>query len=198
MKNLFLCFKQTIKVSDCFFRKRRIAYRYHTQDGNRRLIMRITKYNVSQTPDKVNYLVKESNSNYPMLNYTNCTSPEYVADIMHTVYQCDTLPEEHAWVLALTSSCKLIGIFEVSHGVADTSILNPREVFVRLCLIGAVKFIICHNHPSGQTFVSSDDLKTTLRMRECGEMMKIPLIDHIILGDNGTYTSIRQTYPEKF
>ena len=113
---------------------------------------------------------------------------EKIAEMMRIIYKANNLPEEYVWVAALSSKSKLIGMFEVSHGTATSSLINPKEIFSRLCLCGAVSFIIIHNHPSGDSKPSEDDMKVTKRLKECANLMGIKMLDHIIIGD--TYYSI--------
>ena len=54
---------------------------------------------------------------------------------------------------------------------------------MRLCLIGAIRFIAVHNHPSGNPRPSSEDFKVTQKLIEAGKMMYIPMMDHVIAGD---------------
>ena len=86
---------------------------------------------------------------------------------------------------------KNIGIFETNHGSVNSSVVSPREIFVRLCLCGAAHFIIAHNHPSGDPAPSKEDMEVTRRMGEAGKIMNIGLLDHIIIGD-GCYWSFKE------
>ena len=78
----------------------------------------------------------------------------------------------------------------VSVGTLGNAILHPREVFKAAFLCNAESFILLHNHPSGG-HVSSKDIELTNRLIECGNILGIPLIDHIVVqGRTGKYTSI--------
>ena len=144
--------------------------------------MRITKYTIELNDNKRNILVKEDSKNCTFINRLD--SPEKIVDMLNYIFNAKYKAEEHLWLIALDTKCNPMGVFEVSHGTADASMSSPREVFVRLCLIGALRFIIVHNHPSGDTTPSKGDMEVTSRMRECGNMMNIQLLDHIIIGDN--------------
>ena len=76
----------------------------------------------------------------------------------------------------------------VSMGSISHSVLSPREVFLPAYEKGAGKVIILHNHPSGDPFPSEADLKLTDKMRACGDLLEIPLADHIIIGDRVYYS----------
>ena len=150
--------------------------------------MRITSYVMELNEDRISALVKESSRNYPEINRLD--SPKKIVDMFNLAFNAKCKAEEYIWLLALDKKCHLIGIFEISHGTVDSSIVTPREVFIRLCLCGATMFVLVHNHPSGETTPSQDDIKTTQRMKDSGKIMGIELIDHIIIGE--TYYSFNE------
>lgn len=144
--------------------------------------MRIIKYSTLLDENKKTVLVKEDSNNYPSVD--NLSSPEKIVDVLNHAYKANRQTEEHTWLVALTTKCKPIGLFEISHGTVNLSPVSPREIFVKLCLCGAACFVIAHNHPSGDTTPSSQDIATTNNIAKVGEMMGIELLDHIIIGDN--------------
>lgn len=152
--------------------------------------MRITKYDTELQDDYRNVLVKEFSKNYPTDDKLN--NPEMISHMMCEIFRADRKAEEHVWVIAFTKKFSLIGIFDVSHGTASASLISTREIFVRLCLCGAVQFVLVHNHPSGDTTPSVEDIKVTERMKEAGQLMDIPCMDHIIIGKNGAYYSFTE------
>jgi DNA repair protein RadC len=74
-------------------------------------------------------------------------------------------------------------------GTLNTSLIHPREVFKKAIIMSCNSIIMAHNHPSGETTPSNDDLKTTKRIKEAGEILDIKLIDHIIITKDN-YNSI--------
>jgi DNA repair protein RadC len=70
-------------------------------------------------------------------------------------------------------------------GNLDSSIVHPREVFKEAISSLAAAVIFVHNHPSGDTEPSADDINLTRRLVEAGELLGIPVLDHIIVGDRG-------------
>ena len=98
------------------------------------------------------------------------------------------LAEEYVYMAALACKGKVLGVFEVSHGTGNSSFLRPREVFMRLLLAGASSFVVIHNHPSGDCTPSKVDIDITRVLKEAGNMMGIPLIDHIIAGGSDHYS----------
>jgi len=77
----------------------------------------------------------------------------------------------------------------VSIGTVNASLVAPREVFKIALLSNASEVAFIHNHPSGDTEPSEDDLKITHRLAECGKLFDIKLLDHVIISDDGKYES---------
>lgn len=144
--------------------------------------MRITKYTTYLDEDRKPILVKEKSNNYP--DVCSLNNPKKIVDMMNAVYNASMLTEEYVWVVALNTKCKPIGIFEVSHGTINESFISPREIFMKLCLCGAVSFVVIHNHPSGDCDPSNADIEMTKKIKQCSELMNITMNDHIIIGDN--------------
>lgn len=78
----------------------------------------------------------------------------------------------------------------VSRGTADKTFLHPREIFRQAIRLGAVSVIVAHNHPSGDPHPSDEDISETKRLRAAGELVGIPLDDHVVIGRNGVHMSI--------
>ncbi|KKW20545.1 MAG: repair protein RadC protein [Parcubacteria group bacterium GW2011_GWA1_51_12] len=97
--------------------------------------------------------------------------------------------KEHFYIIALNSRGHSIA--EISVGSLDTSIVHPREVFAEAIKNKAASVIFAHNHPSGNTEPSSDDLLITKRLVEAGKIMGIEVVDHIIITKN-SYLSFRE------
>jgi DNA repair protein RadC len=98
--------------------------------------------------------------------------------------------KEHFLALLLDTRGQLIRIAEVSIGSLDSSIVHPREVFKEAISASAASVIFVHNHPSGDTEPSKDDIALTKRLAEAGEIMGIDVLDHIIVCDQG-YLSLK-------
>lgn len=150
--------------------------------------MRINFYDARIASDDKTILVKEKGINYESLNMNN---PEKIYVMMQTLLHMNELAEEHCYVIALNCSCRILGIFFISKGTVSASLISPREVFMRAFLIGAVQLILCHNHPSGSAAPSESDVQLTKRIKEAGELLNIPLSDHIIIGKN-SYLSFKE------
>jgi RadC-like JAB domain len=81
---------------------------------------------------------------------------------------------------------------EVSRGVLDASLVHPREIFKPAVLSNAAAIVIGHNHPSGDPTPSHDDLELTARLVKAGQLLGIEVLDHIIIGHDGRYCSLRE------
>ena len=92
--------------------------------------------------------------------------------------------------LLLDTRGQLIRIAEVSVGSLDSSIVHPREVFKEAISASAASVIFVHNHPSGDSEPSKDDIGLTKRLAEAGEIMGIDVLDHIIVCDH-SYLSLK-------
>ncbi len=143
--------------------------------------MRVTTYNTKLNEDRLNILVKEKTVNYQTNNISN---PQSVFEMMNTLFDMGNLAEEYMYMIALNTKGKVIGVFEISHGTINASLINPREIFIRALLCGAAGIIIAHNHPSGDTSPSAEDKHATKRIKDAGDLMGIKLLDHVIIGDN--------------
>ncbi|OGO45185.1 MAG: hypothetical protein A2Z05_01075 [Chloroflexi bacterium RBG_16_60_22] len=90
--------------------------------------------------------------------------------------------KEYFLAILLDTRNRLIRVAEVSVGSLDSSIVHPREVFKEAISASAASVIFVHNHPSGDTEASPDDVNLTKRLAEAGEIVGIDVLDHIIIG----------------
>lgn len=117
------------------------------------------------------------------------TSPKNVASLLSN--EMADLKQEKFRLLLLNTKNKVIRIKDVFIGSLDTAIVHPREVFNEAVKYSASKIVICHNHPSGDPTPSKEDINLTKRLKECGTLMGIELLDHIIIAKNG-YLSFKE------
>jgi DNA repair protein RadC len=108
-------------------------------------------------------------------------------DILSPLF--DGLDREQFVTMALDAKHQAIGINVVSVGSLTVSIVHPREVFKPAILLNAAAVIVGHNHPSGDTTPSPEDHALTKRLQEVGKNLGIPLLDHLVLGDQGSFWS---------
>jgi DNA repair protein RadC len=107
-------------------------------------------------------------------------TPERVADLLRE--QNRLYDVEHFQVVLVNTRKRLIDIQNVSQGTLDTLLVHPREVFARAITRKAAAIILLHNHPSGDPTPSEADIKVTRDLIRGGQLLKIEVLDHIILG----------------
>jgi DNA repair protein RadC len=89
---------------------------------------------------------------------------------------------EHFQVILLNTRRRLIRTEEVSQGTLDTILVHPREVFKVAIAANAAAVVLVHNHPSGDPTPSEADIKVTRDLIRAGQLLKIEVLDHVILG----------------
>lgn len=109
-------------------------------------------------------------------------------------YGSSFLFEEQEKLLALFLNSKNEVLKEkiIFMGTANQSIVHPRDIFKEAILNNAIKIIIVHNHPSGNVSPSLEDKKFTQKLKDAGELLSIPLLDHIIIGKNTYFSFLEQ------
>lgn len=85
-------------------------------------------------------------------------------------------------VLLLNTRNKLIRVDELSDGTLDTLLVHPREVFKSAIAANAAAVVLAHNHPSGDPTPSEADIKATRDLIRAGQLLKIEVLDHVIIG----------------
>ncbi len=108
----------------------------------------------------------------------------YMEQMRHDTTECVILA-------MLDNKGHLLGEKVISKGTVNASLLSPREVYIQALKAEATSIVLIHNHPSGDATPSKADKSITLQIKECGKLMNIPLIDHIIIGDH-TYSSFHE------
>jgi proteasome lid subunit RPN8/RPN11 len=114
-------------------------------------------------------------------------SPVAVYETMRFLQNAD---REMCYALHLDAKNRIIAMELVSMGNLNNSLIHPREVFKGAILNNSASVILVHNHPSGDAKPSQEDLKKTEGIIKAGEMLGIPVIDHIVIG-NGEYNSVK-------
>ena len=85
-------------------------------------------------------------------------------------------------VLLLNTRRRLIRVSEIAHGTLDTLLVHPREVFKAAIAANAAAIVLAHNHPSGDPTPSEADIKVTRDLIRAGQLLKIEVLDHVIIG----------------
>jgi DNA repair protein RadC len=107
-------------------------------------------------------------------------NPETIADLLREENRAYEV--EHFQVVLLNTRRKLIRVDLVSQGTLDTILVHPREVFKSAIASGASAIVLVHNHPSGDPTPSEADVKVTRDLIRAGQLLKIEVLDHIVLG----------------
>lgn len=95
-------------------------------------------------------------------------------------------------VLLLDVKNRLLGTQVITIGTATETLAHPRDIFREVIRQGATRLIVAHNHPSGSVEPSNEDIQLTRQLLAAAQILNIPLLDHLILG-NGDHLSLRQT-----
>jgi len=117
------------------------------------------------------------------------TSPKDIAEYL--MEEMRYLKKEYLKLIMLNTKNIIISIKDISIGNLNSSIVHPREVFYEAIRKCSASVVICHNHPSGDPTPSKEDVSITTRLKECGKLLGIEVLDHIIIG-NGTYVSLKE------
>lgn len=135
-------------------------------------------------------LVRESQGEAPLLD-----SPERIADYLREDNRNYNVEQFQA--VLLNTRRKLIRVEKISQGILDSLLVHPREVFRGAISANASAVVLVHNHPSGDPTPSEADIRVTRDLVRAGQLLKIEVLDHVILGrrvaENGRdYASLRE------
>lgn len=101
------------------------------------------------------------------------------------------LSREELRIILLDIRNRVIRVCRIAGGGLAAAVIHPRDLFREAVKANAAAMILAHNHPSGNSSPSHDDLETTRRLLDAGEMMGVKVVDHIILAAGGS-TSLKQ------
>ena len=123
-----------------------------------------------------------------------CDTPQKVADYwrLHVPTHPYFSPECECFVvLMLNTRRRVKGHYLVSVGTQDTILVHPREVFRLAIMTAAAAIVMTHNHPSGDASPSQADVKVTRDLIRAGQLLKIEVLDHVVIGTS-QYSSLRE------
>ena len=120
-------------------------------------------------------MAKQIRNDSPLLD-----TPERVAELLREENRLFDV--ENFQVLLLNTRRKLMRIDRISQGTLDSILVHPREVFKNAIKAGAAAIVLVHNHPSGDPTPSESDIKVTRDLIRAGQLLKIDVLDHVILG----------------
>ncbi len=95
---------------------------------------------------------------------------------------------ESFYALLLDTKNRLVAKVRISEGSLASALVHPREAFRPAVQAAAAAVIFLHNHPSGDPRPSEEDRRITVRLREAGSLLGIPVLDHVVAGANGYYS----------
>ncbi|MBN2286026.1 MAG: DNA repair protein RadC [Tissierellales bacterium] len=117
------------------------------------------------------------------------TSPQDISS--YVMDEMRYLKKEYFKIILLDTKNKVIEVVTISIGSLNSSIVHPREVFLEAIRKSAASIILVHNHPSGDTQPSREDISITKRLIEAGDILGVKVLDHLIIGD-GVYYSFKE------
>ncbi len=120
-------------------------------------------------------LTRESYAESPVLD-----TPEQIANLLRE--QNRTYTVENFQVVFLNTRRRLIAVENISQGTLDTILVHAREVFAPAIARRAAAIALVHNHPSGDPTPSEADIRVTRDLMRAGQLLRIEVLDHIILG----------------
>lgn len=128
-------------------------------------------------------------SKHQALSKVKISSPKSIAAVY--MEELRYLKKEQFMLVFLDTKNQIIKDKVLTIGSVNASIVHPREAFIEALKYEAVNMIMLHNHPSGDPTPSNEDINVTKRMVECGILLGIKVLDHIIIG-NGIYVSLKE------
>ena len=152
--------------------------------------MRIVKYDTRLTEQQRVVLEKEYSVNCPEVD-RKITSPEKLVGLAKYHLRLHERSEEYLYMVCTNNKLVVTGIFELSHGNVNSSIMSVREILQKALLANAVSIFIMHNHPSGDPTPSNEDIQVTKRLVEAGDIVGVQVLDHLIIGRPG-YVSLKE------
>ena len=144
--------------------------------GNSKAAILLASFELSKRLNQKVDTINNKRFHHPKLIF------DYYKNIIGSKFQ------EYFYAIYLDTSKKIIKEKLLFIGTVNFSLVHPREVFKEAYLSGASSIILVHNHPTGNVIPSSNDIETTNKLKEIGELMGIKVIDHIIIGKKKYYS----------
>lgn len=113
-------------------------------------------------------------------------SPADVEEVVRTFI--GNADREVFLALNLSSANNINSIHVVSIGSLNQSIVHQRECFKAALLCNADAVVFAHNHPSGEVIPSAEDKQITMKLKECGQLLNVRVLDHVIVGEKGYFS----------
>ena len=153
-------------------------------------LFKILMGELKPTTGEVKWGITTSQSYLPNDNteYFNVENMDLVEWLKLEIGHC---MQENFLVIFLNQNNEIICYKTLFKGTLNASLVHPREIFKEAINIGCARIMCAHNHPSGKNEPSQADIEITHTLVECGKMMGIPLLDHIIISKSG-YLSFKE------
>lgn len=129
-------------------------------------------------------------------NLKKIQCPEDMAQYMKNAFDAH-IEQEQFWVILMNNANLPIARNMITLGLVNQTPIHSREAFRFAIRENASAVIFAHNHPSGNLKASEEDIQTTKELVKAGNLLNIPVLDHIIIADD-QYNSIREVKPELF
>lgn len=133
---------------------------------------------------KLSYSLKAKASQLPKVS-----TSAHACDLFRNSWDMDRIElVEQFKVMLLNRAQRVLGIMELSSGNATSTIADPKLIFAAALKANAISIILAHNHPSGSLAASQQDLDLTRKMREAGRLLDLPVLDHLIITNEGYFS----------
>lgn len=125
-------------------------------------------------------MIQEKNFNYNSRTIKTATD---IVKFINEIEQLDKASEENVILICLNTKNQIVAYNHISMGTINTCEIDIKSIYKTILLCNASKFILVHNHPSGNATPSMNDFSITHRLKESSKFMDIQFIDHIVIGN---------------
>lgn len=126
-------------------------------------------------------MVKEKEVEY---NKTIITTAKDIVKFINEIENLDLSAEESTFVLCLNTKNEIVSYSEIAKGGINFCNFDMKSLFKNILLSNASKFILIHNHPSGDSTPSKNDIEITKKIKQASEIMDINFLDHLVIAGN--------------
>lgn len=126
-------------------------------------------------------MVKEKSFTY---NSKTISSSKDIVKYINEIENLDLEPDEKIVLICLNNKNQVIAYSEIAKGGADFCNIDFKVLFKTILIANATKFILVHNHPTGNAKPSSQDIKITEKIKDASNLLNIQFLDHIVIGEN--------------
>ena len=116
------------------------------------------------------------------------TSSKDAESIFREIWSSSMEFKEEFYIILLNRANQVLGWYKISEGGMSGTVVDPKLVFSIALKSLASSLVVAHNHPSGNLKPSTEDINLTKRLKEAGALLEIPVLDHLILTNDGYYS----------